>query len=270
MSGFLGDERIGTRAWIKTDAIVSHGNSGGLAANGAGQIVGIPTRAMEDVGGYSQVRPIALGQADASTPLILAGSPIDRQLCYRGAVDRPRVQVVFNTWTEGVAGCTAKPPKTSYASGTREILALFDESNMAVGEDVVTQWLVNGDVVVRSGLRISSDAATGGCLKVSLYLDRGLPDGRFRVELFIGPKLLAAASAETSVGRAAAPNSANLTGRVVDVDSRVSVDGAVVFLLTQGTDPETWFGAPSEDQVVAFARTDGTGRFRIEGLEAGT
>ena len=44
VSGFVGDERIGDRSWIKTSAIVYRGNSGGLAANDAGQLVGIPTR----------------------------------------------------------------------------------------------------------------------------------------------------------------------------------------------------------------------------------
>lgn len=265
VSGFLGDERIGSRAWIKTDAIVSHGNSGGLAANGAGQIVGIPTRAMEDVGGYSQVRPIALVRPMLDA--VRTGHPSTASRFVVPATGRE--QVVFDTWTAGASGCTASAPKTSYPSGTREILALFNQSNMAAAEDVAIQWRLNGDVVLRSGLRISSDAATGGCLKVSLYLDRGLPDGRFRVELFVGPKLLAASSAETTVGSAGASDGASLTGRVVDVDSRKSVAGAVVFLLKEGTDPETWYGAPSEDQVVAFARTDGTGRFRIDGLAAG-
>ncbi len=44
VSGFTGDAVLGDRAWIKTDATIAGGNSGGLAANADGEIVGVPTR----------------------------------------------------------------------------------------------------------------------------------------------------------------------------------------------------------------------------------
>ncbi len=44
VSGFTGEAVLGDRAWIKTDATIAGGNSGGLAANVAGEIIGIPTR----------------------------------------------------------------------------------------------------------------------------------------------------------------------------------------------------------------------------------
>ena len=44
VSGFTGEAVLGDRAWIKTDATIAGGNSGGLAANDAGEIVGVPTR----------------------------------------------------------------------------------------------------------------------------------------------------------------------------------------------------------------------------------
>jgi len=43
VSGFSSENPIGDRAWIKTDATISGGNSGGLAANNSGQIIGVPT-----------------------------------------------------------------------------------------------------------------------------------------------------------------------------------------------------------------------------------
>ncbi|MGZ8502277.1 MAG: trypsin-like peptidase domain-containing protein [Candidatus Limnocylindrales bacterium] len=266
VSGFLGDDRIGSRAWLKTSAIVSHGNSGGLAADAEGRIVGIPTRGREDVGGYSLVRPITLlkPMIDAAR----AGSP---SLDSRYVVPATgREQMVFNTWAESVDGCTPASPKTSYPGGTRAIFALFTHANMAAGEDVVLQWRLDGDVIVRSGSRISSDAATGGCFTVFVYHDRGLPDGRYRVDLFVGPKLVAAASAETTVGAASDASGASLTGRVVDVDSRQPLSGAVVFALVEGTNPEAWFRAPSADKIAAFATTDASGRFQVDGLKAGS
>lgn len=43
VSGFSSEDQLGDRAWIKTDATISGGNSGGLAADANGHIIGVPT-----------------------------------------------------------------------------------------------------------------------------------------------------------------------------------------------------------------------------------
>jgi serine protease Do len=43
ISGFTADRAVGNRAWIKTDATIAGGNSGGLALNDAGEAIGVPT-----------------------------------------------------------------------------------------------------------------------------------------------------------------------------------------------------------------------------------
>lgn len=43
VSGFTSERSVGDRAWIKTDATISGGNSGGLAVNDSGHIIGVPT-----------------------------------------------------------------------------------------------------------------------------------------------------------------------------------------------------------------------------------
>jgi S1-C subfamily serine protease len=43
VSGFTSERSVGNRAWIKTDATIAGGNSGGLAVNEDGQIIGVPT-----------------------------------------------------------------------------------------------------------------------------------------------------------------------------------------------------------------------------------
>lgn len=48
VAGFITDDPPGERAWIKTDANIAHGNSGGLAANDNGEIVGVPTSGLGD------------------------------------------------------------------------------------------------------------------------------------------------------------------------------------------------------------------------------
>ena len=44
VAGFTGEAEYGNRAYIKTSATIAGGNSGGLAADGAGNLVGIPTQ----------------------------------------------------------------------------------------------------------------------------------------------------------------------------------------------------------------------------------
>ncbi|MEX0681999.1 MAG: serine protease [Dehalococcoidia bacterium] len=43
ISGFTAERSVGNRAWIKTDATIAGGNSGGLAINADGEIIGVPT-----------------------------------------------------------------------------------------------------------------------------------------------------------------------------------------------------------------------------------
>jgi len=44
VSGFTSEEPYGNRAWIKTNATISGGNSGGLAVNDKGELIGVPSQ----------------------------------------------------------------------------------------------------------------------------------------------------------------------------------------------------------------------------------
>jgi pSer/pThr/pTyr-binding forkhead associated (FHA) protein/S1-C subfamily serine protease len=66
VAGFLADESIDQpRGWIKTDAEVNHGNSGGIAINIKGELIGVPSMAFVDPEGsgkISGIRPINLAK----------------------------------------------------------------------------------------------------------------------------------------------------------------------------------------------------------------
>ena len=69
MSGWLGEDLSGGgRQWIKTDAKIAGGNSGGAAVNEHGELVGVPTAGIHTLDGttYEEqlyIRPIALAWA---------------------------------------------------------------------------------------------------------------------------------------------------------------------------------------------------------------
>jgi S1-C subfamily serine protease len=264
-SGFLGDDRIGARAWVKTDAVVSQGNSGGLAANEAGELIGVPTRGPRDTGGYSLIRPVALLTA-----------VLDAGRAGRRSVDSPylvpstgRERLTFETWTDTFAACPPTTRLTTFPSSTREIVAAMGHAGFASGEDMVSQWRLDGELVYRSGRMLEPGTEGGGCLLDSIYHDRGLPDGTYVVEVYAGPRLKPVLTAQTTVG-AASGGSASLTGRIIDADSGRPIARAVVFMLTPGTDPLAWRASPVEDQIVAYAQTVSDGSFTLMGLQAGT
>ncbi|MGE3589862.1 MAG: FHA domain-containing protein [Ilumatobacteraceae bacterium] len=62
VAGFAPDARIrGNRAWINTAADIASGNSGGLAADEDGNLVGVPTGERSiDIDAISQIRPVNL------------------------------------------------------------------------------------------------------------------------------------------------------------------------------------------------------------------
>jgi pSer/pThr/pTyr-binding forkhead associated (FHA) protein len=66
VSGFLLDEDLNIeRGWIKTDAEVNPGNSGGMAINSRGELIGVPTQVYfgtDVTGKISEIRPINLAK----------------------------------------------------------------------------------------------------------------------------------------------------------------------------------------------------------------
>src|SRR3972149_3231069 len=68
VSGFTSDRSVEGRAWIKTDATIAGGNSGGMGANALGELIGVPTRASSGAEGGDIVdcRPVADTNRDGS------------------------------------------------------------------------------------------------------------------------------------------------------------------------------------------------------------
>ncbi len=54
VSGFLAEGRL-SRAWIKTDTEINPGNSGGMALSERWELIGVPSRATERVGGSGKI-----------------------------------------------------------------------------------------------------------------------------------------------------------------------------------------------------------------------
>ena len=67
VSGFIDEDGDGLTDWIKTDALVNHGNSGGTAINASGEMIGVPT---SKVGGEDNDQMFFLRPANRAQDVI--------------------------------------------------------------------------------------------------------------------------------------------------------------------------------------------------------
>ncbi|MBI4771178.1 MAG: trypsin-like peptidase domain-containing protein [Chloroflexi bacterium] len=181
VSGFTPEEGIGNRAWIKTDATIAGGNSGGLGADSRGQIIGVPTRAssgaageitdcrvVQDTNGDGRLDqqdtciPIggfinALRPVELARPLIEAAqsgveyvSPFGSAGGQGGAGGSGQEQIGNLRWAAG-ADSNGDPVglTEAFPAGTSEIYAFFDYAGFTDGQDFSAEWYLDGQMVTQ-------------------------------------------------------------------------------------------------------------------------
>lgn len=155
VSGFTSDPDIGDRALMKTDATISAGNSGGMAVNADGEVVGIPFRARaSDSGPAVDCRPVndtnGDGTVDGSDSCVTVG----------GFVNGIRPINLAVPLLDGVLSNLSSPAMASVVDGVSISNARFssDQENNAPVDDLLS--------------------ARPGMTKLCLFTDwSGIPDG---------------------------------------------------------------------------------------------
>lgn len=298
IAGFSSQEPIGNRAWIKTDATIAGGNSGGLAVSDAGAIVGVPTQAssgsngqiadcriVQDtngdgkldnndncipIGGFiNALRPVNLAKA-----LIRAvesgngyGSPYPT---YGGvAASSGQQQFAFEGWSESAdkQGCAVNTVST-FPAGTTRVTAVFSYDGMTDGETLGYAWMIDDNTVAEGTFEWDGGAA-GSCYP--FWLENGgdpLPDGEYVFLLGAGEELRVVAQAETQIGGTASAETIQMSGTVTDAETGKAIAGAVVVLLQPGVAVSNWLDAPDLDTVYTFAETDARGGYFLPDLLA--
>lgn len=223
VSGFSSEAQIGDRAWIKTDATISGGNSGGLAADNDGNIIGVPTiaassrdadisdcRVVQDtngdgsvdnndscipIGGFlNGIRPVNLAM-----PLIQAaqnGKEYTSPFAQSGVVSQPGSGnekatgfVWLDTSPSNTEGCDwNNDTVSSYPSGALCVAAGFEYSGMTNGQLLVEYWYLDGKKVDEYSYAWEWDESG----LFGTYLPNGgdpMPGGSYKVELYAGDQL---------------------------------------------------------------------------------
>ncbi len=219
VSGFTSERGLTGRAWIKTDATIAGGNSGGMAVNDQGQLIGVPTivgsaadaeesvdcRYVADtnrdgeinnldscvpVGGFiNGLRPVNL--ASPLTHAVDIGEEYVGELPVEpeptGGFDTS--QVIFHNllFADGV---TADDEPTqvvdSVPSGATRVCAFWDYDGMVDGMTWEALWFVDAQVNEQGS--IIDNTWTGGDQGnwwVCIFDDAGLAQGLYEVVLSV-------------------------------------------------------------------------------------
>lgn len=222
VSGFSSENQIGDRAWIKTDATISGGNSGGLAADNNGRIIGVPTiassgaeglqditdcRQIQDtngdgsvdrndscipIGGFlNGIRPVNL-----ALPLIEAaqsGRQYNSPFSQSGVVSNPgngNESASGFVWLDTSVATAQQCDWTndtinSYSGETLCIAAGFEFSGMTDGQLVVEHWYLNNEKV--GEYSYAWEWGESGLFGTFLPNEgKPMPDGNYRLEMFAG------------------------------------------------------------------------------------
>lgn len=179
VSGFVSEAGLGRRAWIKTDATIAGGNSGGLAANDGGELVAIPTvagagstdevvdcrpirdtnrdGAIDDeddcvpIGGFlNGLRPVAL--ARAMLDAVIAGEPYEPIVAAEpdpplGTGDLDDVSFSPPTFGSDVTDDDEPvDPGIAFDTSITSLCAFWEFEGMETGLGWSAEWWVDGEL----------------------------------------------------------------------------------------------------------------------------
>lgn len=299
ISGFTSEDRVGDRAWIKTDATISGGNSGGLAANDDGHIIGVPTQVASGAGGdITDCRVIqdtngdgVLNNQDTCIPIggfINGMRPVNLA---RPLINAAQTGMVYNSpygvipgtaqgsggetfgsvsWYEANVNCDKGNMVSSFPSGISAMSAVFSFSGMTDGQVWGSNWTANGEAIYQSN--DPWDSGTNGTYSFCLYNStKPIPDGNYVVQFFVGEDGRVLTQGNVVVGSGSSPvptqpsaNNISLFGTVTDSSTGKPVANAYVFVLVSGVNYDSWAAANYPDtQILMVTQTDANGNYRM-------
>ncbi len=237
VSGFTRERGVDGRAYVKTDATMAGGNSGGLAANRDGQIIGIPTqvgyggaerfadcRYLADtnndgvidqndncipVGGFiNALRPVNLAK-----PLIEAARMGIAPKTEPGPAPPPSGEArLYNLVFAPDVTDNDQPAQivTQLSSGATDVYAFWEYEGMADGTTWEARWYHEGQYLEGASWPPGPwQGGESGNWWVSIYDTSGLDDGAYRIELYVEDELLAEGSISVG-GTVTGPTFTNL------------------------------------------------------------
>jgi hypothetical protein len=302
VSGFLQEQGIDyQRAWIKTDAAISGGNSGGTAVDEFGKLVAVPTRlgdidvrriadtngdgiiderdnALSTGGFINQLRPINLalpiieqarkGSVTPGTgkpPVVGSPTPAPTPSGRRPTTQPSMTAFVFASQVD--KNDQPLDPGTIFGGGITELFAFTDYAGMANKANCEYEWTIDDDVVADGAFAWT--AGTAGTYSFSLNNSGDeLPEGDYGLSVWVNGKLLRSGGATVYSGKES--SSVTLNGYLYDADTGRPVPNGFFYVLAPGVTVSDFVRMQQEWQVIATGKSGRDGFYRVSpGLERG-
>jgi S1-C subfamily serine protease len=294
VAGFTREEGIDTRrGWIKTDATIAGGNSGGTAVNHSGKLIGIPTQASAGSGVTPvDARPVIDTNQDGridhqDTPMAIGGfinglRPVNlaKPLLRKAGVDvsgshieipttppqppasspKKHDRAVFSNlvFSSRVTG-DGRPinPATILPVGIRQIFATVDFAGMEKGTNWGQTWALNGKPIFTDEGQWG-DATRGGKVLV-LSGQGGLPEGEYRLVVTVEREVVMEGA--VTVGRRVDDTDTEISGQIIDQRTHQGISDALVIALKPGMRVMDFIRHQSKNMTFTSTRTDSKGQF---------
>ena len=295
VSGFSKEGNI-ARGWIKTDATIAGGNSGGTGVNQSGQLVGVPTQAAAGSGITPvDARPVLDTNRDGrvdqrDTPMAIGGfinglRPINLAipLLEEAGLDVRRSRGSSRrggSILPGVGGGAAVPradakfehllfsvrvtedgrpihPTTQVPSGIDTVFATFEHAGIERGTPWSVVWMANNEVIIDQ--KDTWDEESYGRKVVKISNRKGLPDGEYHLVLGIGGSV--ALEGKMLVGTPVDETDAELSGRVVDSATGRGLPSALVIVLKPNESVQQFMRYRKESSILTSTQSTEDGRF---------
>ena len=299
VAGFSNSKKYNIRrAWVKTDATIAGGNSGGTAINTRGELVGIPTQAAAgDNISPVDARPVVDtnrdGRVDQRDSVMAIGGFINglRPINLAKPLLKKAGVRVTGAGSRGKVPMQQAQPRQTASSGSTTVAGpqfnnlIFSSrinrqrrpinpsavlpagsKNLNITFDYTgmrkgTKW---GQVWTHNGKTILNRDdkwawPSKGWQTLSISNKRGLPDGEYRVVMTVRGQIVAQGGVH--VGRNTNDTDTQVSGQVVDAKRRRAVKDALVIALKPNVKVSDFIKVKNKKMAYTSARTDRNGNF---------
>lgn len=177
VSGFLDEDNDGLFEWIKTDAEVNRGNSGGLAVNDQWQFIGVPSRGFSEIDTAGKISLIRTG----NVALRFYDAALMRQTTDNEQAGPRVINVAFGSALN--RGNEVADAQTQFASGITNLYASFVYRGFRNGAEFQTVWYRDRRQIGVD--RFAWDEGESGRSWVTLHEAGGLSEGLYELELLL-------------------------------------------------------------------------------------
>lgn len=200
------------------------------------------------------------GRLAATSDFIIAGQ---RQGAFPEVFQNPRFVAAAST-----SEALEAPVGTSFSSDIEQLYLLFDWQQIASGTTWRIRWRVD-ETIFYDEILSWSGQTNGNNYAIPLSSPDGIPDGTYRVDLFIAQVQLASIEAAVGIGqlpidRFAQTSGLQLQGYIRDYDTRQGIPGVTFILITEDFSVADFVW--DSEQVYDTGTTDRNGFFSLDRL----